>query len=72
MTATQVFERRREPCSVACFLFTQQQIRFKLEKFMDRIIHSTQAAFIHDKFILDNVILNQEVIYYFQSLNQRV
>lgn len=37
---------------------------------MDMITNLTQAVFIHGMFILDNVVLSQEIIHHSQSLQQ--
>lgn len=41
----------------------------RLEAIINRIIDSSQAAFIKNRYILDNVFLSQEIIHHCQLTN---
>lgn len=46
-------------------------LTFRLEAIMNMIIDYSQTAFIKNRYILDNVVLSQEIIHHCQATNEQ-
>jgi Reverse transcriptase (RNA-dependent DNA polymerase) len=71
-TDAQVIQKFRPIRSVDCsYKIIFKILTNRLSKFMNKLVDPTQAAFIHHKYILDNVLATNKIINYTKFINKK-
>ena len=66
-----IIKKYRPISLVNCsFKLLSKLLTIRLEPIMSRIIDYSQSAFLKHRYILDNVVLNQEILHSCQTSNQ--